>query len=95
MIEATVPPAEGLIGLGTIVVVTRPGRPEIVMLTGELKLPIEVTVTVAFPHEPLFMISGLGDVVIVKSAVGVVTTNPTEMVCVMSGKDEPPVMVRL
>jgi len=90
-----VPPAEGVIGFGTIVVVTRPGRPEIVMLTGELKFPIEVTVTVALPHEPLFIISGLGDVVIVKSAVAIVTTKPTDTVCVMSGRVEPPVMVRL
>ena len=93
--EPTVPPGDGVIGLGVNFQVTRPGKPDRVRLTGELKFPTEVTVTVRLPHVPWLMITGLGVAVIVKSLGGVDITSPTETLCVMRGRVELPVMVRL
>jgi len=95
IIELTVPPGAGVIGFGIILTVTARGRPEIVRFTGELNLPIDVTVTVRFPQAPSEIISGLGLAVIVKSLGGVITTSPTDTLCVISGRVELPVIVRL
>ena len=95
MMELAEPPGAGVIGFGINLTVTLEGKPETVMFTGELNLPIEVTVTVRFPHAPLLTINGLGVAVIVKSLGGVITTSPTETLCVISGRVELPVIVRL
>lgn len=70
----------------------------IVKSTGELKLPIELTVIVMFPHWPWLTTRGVGArglAVIVKSDAGVVIVRVTTTLRVTRGRVDAPVIVRL
>ena len=74
------------------------GRLVRVKSTGELKLPIELTVMVMFPHWPWLTTRGVGAwglAVIVKSDAAVVIVRVTTTLRVMSGRVDVPVIVRL
>jgi hypothetical protein len=97
--ETAVPPlGGGVIGVGMKVPETWAGRLLRVKLTGELKLPIEVTVIVMFPHAPWLTIRGVGALglaVIAKSDATVVTVRVTTTLRVTRGRVDVPVIVRL
>lgn len=61
--------------------------------TGELKLPMEVTVTVTFPHCPWLTTTGFGLTETPKSDAIGVTVNVTVTLCVIRGRLEVPVIV--
>ncbi len=75
-VERTLPPIGGVTGfgmnLGRVWVAKIPcGMFVSVMLTGELKVPMEITVTVTFPHWPWLIITIVGLTVTVKSEVAI------------------------
>jgi hypothetical protein len=94
-IEIIVPPIGGVIGFGTNFQVTCSGIPVRVRFIGELKLPIEVTVTVKLPQLAWLITSKDGPTVRVKSEGAKTTFRPTVMLCVISSGEELPVIVRL
>jgi hypothetical protein len=75
--------------------VTCVGRFVRVRAIGELKLPMEVAVTLMFPHCPWVTTTGLGLTAIPKSEGAVVTVNVTVILCEIRGRLEDPVIVRL
>jgi len=89
-----VPAGGGVIGVGMKLAETCAGRFVRVKSTGELKLPIELTVMVMFPHWPGLTTKGVG-AVIVKSAVVGIIVRVTTTLRVMSGRVEVPVIVTL
>ncbi len=97
--ELTLPPGDGVIGLGMNLTdglnVTFCGTLVSVRFTAELKVPIDVTVTVIFPHVPGLIIASVGLTAIEKSGRADPTVRVTMMLWDMMGRVELPVIVML